>query len=563
MLKKISMLLLSLALLVTGVMPAFAAEAPENPEVVIDSETVTAEPETTPEVTEPVEVTEPETTPETEPVETTEPETKSEVEPADQEPSEAPEVIEPEEPAPSVSDVEIKDNGFGTLHIDWATENANMVKVSWSTNETFTDSNSRTFYNGETSFEKTRYYVWGTVYVRVIPYNGEKAGEPVMVSGNIFDSYKPSKIVLKKNVKTYGRSMGDLDLKVLDKAGREISWGYYTIEGAKKESFGNNKGCVIFRGLYKDNPKMTFDYKMLPPTPTRFIVHDIHKNDVELGVDRDGLGKAYDYIEFVYADNKNFKNYKAFKVTNTSARAIATKLKTNTRYYARVKYVKKVGKNVYKSDFAQITFRTSCNPPWPDKNSATTRKLLYMMNKNNKSFTFVLPGPISGEDAALYMHYIECNFPQYFKFDYSFWYEDHKVSKIKFTYVKSEAVKANRLKAKINSIIKYANRRKGTAEKVKYINWRIKKACTYNNRGRNCINAYGCLVEGKAVCNGYAYAFNAIMKEMNIPSEFVASARLNHIWNKVRIGKKWYHVDVTWNDTPYRDCYLLTRSHPM
>jgi len=35
----------------------------------------------------------------------------------------------------------------------------------------------------------------------------------------------------------------------------------------------------------------------------------------------------------------------------------------------------------------------------------------------------------------------------------------------------------------------------------------------------------------------------------------------NHIWNKVKVGKKWLHVDVTWNDCTHSTKYLLKSSH--
>ncbi len=66
--------------------------------------------------------------------------------------------------------------------------------------------------------------------------------------------------------------------------------------------------------------------------------------------------------------------------------------------------------------------------------------------------------------------------------------------------------------------------------------------------GSGCYTAYCALVEGKAVCQGYALAFNLLAEREGVESEFVASDALNHAWNSVRIGDFSYHVDCTWDD---------------
>jgi transglutaminase-like putative cysteine protease len=93
--------------------------------------------------------------------------------------------------------------------------------------------------------------------------------------------------------------------------------------------------------------------------------------------------------------------------------------------------------------------------------------------------------------------------------------------------------------------------------------------------------AYGALVcnsEGKpnsAVCSGYSLAFEHILHQAGIPCGYVAgevisaeprvNGQLGHAWNIVKIGKKWYEVDVTWDDMDSdlqfdRDIYESIRS---
>lgn len=64
--------------------------------------------------------------------------------------------------------------------------------------------------------------------------------------------------------------------------------------------------------------------------------------------------------------------------------------------------------------------------------------------------------------------------------------------------------------------------------------------------------AYGCLVEGKANCEGYAKAFGLLASEVGLRSVLITGKTdkgENHAWNQVNIDGKWYNIDVTWDDT--------------
>lgn len=62
--------------------------------------------------------------------------------------------------------------------------------------------------------------------------------------------------------------------------------------------------------------------------------------------------------------------------------------------------------------------------------------------------------------------------------------------------------------------------------------------------------AKGALIKKVAVCDGYAHAFQMIMNKLKIPCKFVVgrSQGVGHGWNMVKLGGKWYHVDVTFDD---------------
>ena len=62
--------------------------------------------------------------------------------------------------------------------------------------------------------------------------------------------------------------------------------------------------------------------------------------------------------------------------------------------------------------------------------------------------------------------------------------------------------------------------------------------------------AYGCLVEGSAVCQGYAEAFQYIMNRIGIECGMCRGSVSDgpHVWNYVKLNNKYYWIDVTWDD---------------
>lgn len=78
-----------------------------------------------------------------------------------------------------------------------------------------------------------------------------------------------------------------------------------------------------------------------------------------------------------------------------------------------------------------------------------------------------------------------------------------------------------------------------------------------NRKGASSYNvytAYGALVEGNAVCQGYAMAYNLLLNKVGIKTDYVTSVipdQGSHGWSLVKIGETWYHVDVTWDDPTF------------
>lgn len=92
-----------------------------------------------------------------------------------------------------------------------------------------------------------------------------------------------------------------------------------------------------------------------------------------------------------------------------------------------------------------------------------------------------------------------------------------------------------------------------------YLHDRLLFSCVYDTKTAEAgqsgeafapFSVYGALVEGKAVCEGYAAAMQLLLGQAGIESRVVSGRGENqaHAWNLVRLEEEWYHLDATWND---------------
>lgn len=73
---------------------------------------------------------------------------------------------------------------------------------------------------------------------------------------------------------------------------------------------------------------------------------------------------------------------------------------------------------------------------------------------------------------------------------------------------------------------------------------------------------YGALVDGRAVCDGYARATKIIADMAGMECLYVSGDCYNaypsgHAWNLVKVDGEWYQLDVTWNDGSSTEDYFL------
>lgn len=119
--------------------------------------------------------------------------------------------------------------------------------------------------------------------------------------------------------------------------------------------------------------------------------------------------------------------------------------------------------------------------------------------------------------------------------------------------------------AKADEIVGMVDQNMSELEKVLFFHDYLALNVAYNHTIANhgtlpstdpVYSAYGALIDGDAVCQGYALAYKLLLTKCNIDCVMVSSNQLNHAWNAVQLGDdtNWYYVDVTWDD-PIDDKY--------
>ncbi|MCQ2548480.1 MAG: InlB B-repeat-containing protein [Lachnospiraceae bacterium] len=87
-------------------------------------------------------------------------------------------------------------------------------------------------------------------------------------------------------------------------------------------------------------------------------------------------------------------------------------------------------------------------------------------------------------------------------------------------------------------------------EKLLYLNSYLAKHCEYDETAsyEHIYDMYGCLVNKKAVCQGYTAATKYLCELMGIECGIVSSDNMIHTWNYVKADGKFYQLDICWDD---------------
>ncbi|MBE1556628.1 DUF5050 domain-containing protein [Sporosarcina limicola] len=133
--------------------------------------------------------------------------------------------------------------------------------------------------------------------------------------------------------------------------------------------------------------------------------------------------------------------------------------------------------------------------------------------------------------------------------------------KIEFSYVipiDSAQKNAAALSKEMNKVLAIVNKSGSTDfDKVKAIHDYIvlNVAYDYDNLLNNTVpadsyTAYGALIKGVAVCEGYTKAAQLLMDRLGIENYYVEGSGNGglHAWNLVKLNGHYYSMDITWDD---------------
>ena len=71
--------------------------------------------------------------------------------------------------------------------------------------------------------------------------------------------------------------------------------------------------------------------------------------------------------------------------------------------------------------------------------------------------------------------------------------------------------------------------------------------------------AYGALIQGKAICSGYADAMAIFLSRFGAKNYKIASG--THVWNAVLVNNTWLHLDLTWDDPVSKNGPILDHKY--
>ena len=108
---------------------------------------------------------------------------------------------------------------------------------------------------------------------------------------------------------------------------------------------------------------------------------------------------------------------------------------------------------------------------------------------------------------------------------------------------------AELLKRIVGRIVRFMPDGLTTYDKYYYLAAVLSERVFYDDRPANCYTAFGALVCGRAVCEGYASAYYLLCKEAGLWCSYRTGVPDNaHIWNMVKLESGIYNVDITWCD---------------
>lgn len=145
-------------------------------------------------------------------------------------------------------------------------------------------------------------------------------------------------------------------------------------------------------------------------------------------------------------------------------------------------------------------------------------------------------------------------------------YSSYTVVNFKYRYSKESCAQITEyMEKQAADVLAKFDKDTKTYTKIKTIHDYIINRCSYDKSASAADIAYGAIGKKKAKCDGYSKAFAYLCSRAGIRTVNVIgkSGGENHMWNKVYYNKKWYNVDVTWDDPVGNDKQNISYSYFM
>ncbi len=106
----------------------------------------------------------------------------------------------------------------------------------------------------------------------------------------------------------------------------------------------------------------------------------------------------------------------------------------------------------------------------------------------------------------------------------------------------------NIIDAEVNRIMSQITPSMSEYDIVKLFYDYLAENVVYDENAENCRNIYGVFGDKKAICGGYAKAFEYLCRKAGIQAITITgdADEVPHMWNMVNLGGKWYHIDPTY-----------------
>lgn len=168
---------------------------------------------------------------------------------------------------------------------------------------------------------------------------------------------------------------------------------------------------------------------------------------------------------------------------------------------------------------------------------------------------------LDGDTVSGIIERIKLEYPEFFWIDGCTLTTSGKKSEVKINILDDYSIEElasmrNELEVDVNAIINQIPAELDDFGKAVFVHDYIVNNTTYDTAGAETDTnglwgtSYGCLVQGKAICQGYSEAFQYIMQCLGIECGVCRgnSTRGRHAWNYVKLNGKYYWIDVTWDD---------------